>query len=204
MKQSVQASIEKQLQRKKKGQLFFLSDFRGLGTEAAIRQAIKRLTKGKKIKRIAQGAYVIPVVDPLLGELLPSMESVAEAIAKKEHVKIKPAGAYAVHRLGLTTQVPMRLVYITDGAPKQIKIGKSSIKFKPTSAKKLAMEGELSSLIIQALEELGTKNLDLTIIERIKELLLKEDSKKLMHDIKLAPAQISDFLFSLLKDTQND
>lgn len=204
MDTKVHTEIEKKLTKGKRGHLFFLSDFRGLGSEAAIRKALSRLSKEGKIKRIAQGIYLLPEKDPVLGELMPSMASVAEAIAKKEHIRIKPVGSYALHKLGLTTQVPMKLVYLTDGAARTIRIGKNTIKFKPTTPKKLASEGELSSLIIQALQELGTENLEPNIRTRIKELLLKEDRKKLMKDIKLAPGQISDYLFSLLNEASND
>lgn len=200
----VHKEIEKKLAKAKKGHLFFLSDFRGLGSEVAIRKTLSRLCKESKIKRIAHGIYLVPKTDPTLGELMPSMESIAETIAKKEHIRIKPVGAYALHKLGLTTQVPMKLVYLTDGSARIIKIGKNTIKFKPTTPKKLVMAGKLSSLIIQALDELGTENLEQNTIERIKELLMKEDRKKLMYDIKLAPANISDFLFSLLKNEKND
>lgn len=200
----VHTEIEKKLAKGKRGHLFFLSDFRGLGSEVAIRKALSRLCKESKIKRIAHGIYLLPERDPVLGEIMPSMASVAEAIAKKEHVRIKPVGSYALHKLGLTTQVPMKLVYLTDGAARTIRIGKNTIKFKPTTPKKLASEGELSSLIIQALQELGTENLEPNIRTRIKELLFKEDRKKLMKDIKLAPGQISDYLFSLLNEDSND
>lgn len=196
----VHKEIEKKLLKGKGGQLFFLSDFRGLGSEAAIRKSFSRLSKTGKVKRIAQGIYLIPKIDPVLGELMPSMESVAETIAKKEHIRIKPVGAFALHKLGLTTQIPMKLVYLTDGPARIVRIGKNTIKFKPTTPKKLSMEGKLSSLIIQALEELGTENLDPNIKHRIKELLFKEDHKKLLKDIKLAPANISDFVFALLKE----
>ena len=196
----VHTEIERKLTKAKKGQLFFLSDFRGIGSDGAVKMALSRLVADDKVKRIAHGIYVVPETDPVLGVIMPSMESVVDAIAKKEHIRIKPAGAYALHKLGLTTQVPMRLVYLTDGALKQIKIGNTIIKFKPTTPKKLSLKGKLSSLIIQALEELGTKNLDKQTIKRIKELLQKEDPKKLANDIKLAPVQISDFLFTLLKE----
>lgn len=200
MNSIVQKEIEIKLAKSKAGQLYFLSDFRGIGSDVAIRQSLSRLCKTGRIKRIAHGVYLLPKVDPVLGELMPSLESIAEAIAKKEHIRIKPVGAYALHKLGLTTQVPMKLVYITDGQARVIKIGKSTIRFKPTTPKKLVMEGKLSSLIIQALEELGTENLEPITVKKIKELLYKEDRKKLMNDIKLAPANISDFLFSLLKE----
>lgn len=196
----VHKEIEKTLAKNKKGHLFFLSDFRGIGSEVAIRKALSRLSKEGKIKRISQGLYMIPETDPVLGAILPSMERVAEAIAQKEHIRIKPAGAYALHKLGLTTQVPMRLVYLTDGPLRQIKIGKTIVKFKPTTPKKLSLKGKLSSLIIQALEEIGTENIDPSIKKRIKELLRKEDPKELLEDMKLAPSKVSNYLFSLLKE----
>jgi hypothetical protein len=200
MNATVHKQIEKKLVKIKKGQLLLLSDFREMGSDVAIRKAFSRLSKEGKIKRIARGIYLVPESDSVLGELMPSMESVAEFIAKKEHIRIKPVGSYALHKLGLTTQVPMKLVYFTDGPARLIKIGKTTIKFKPTTPKKLSLEGELSSLIIQALEELGTENLEPGTIKRIKELLKKEDPKKLMKDLKLAKATISKFLFALLNE----
>lgn len=103
---------------------------------------------------------------------------------------IKPAGAYALHKLGLTTQVPTKLVYLTDGTTRQIKLGKTSILFKATTQKKLAMNGKFSSLIVQALEEFGTENIDRQAESRIKELLIREKPAILSHDLKLAPARI--------------
>lgn len=202
METKVQKEIRQRLTRYRKGKFIFLSDFRGLGSEAAIRKAFSRLCIENKINRIAHGVYFIPETDPVLGTILPSMESVAEAIAKKERVRIKPAGAYALHKLGLTNQVPMKLVYLTDGPLRQIKIGKTIIKFKPTTPKKLSFRGKLSSLIIQALEELGTEGLGDNITNRIKDLLQAEDPKKLDADIKLAPVKISVFIIKLLKDSQ--
>jgi predicted transcriptional regulator of viral defense system len=199
VKTVVHKEIEKKFTKSKKGQILFISDFRGMGSEAAIRKALSRLTKENKVKRIAHGIYLVPEIDPLLGKRLPSMEKIAEAIAGKEQIRIKPSGAYALHKLGLSTQVPMKLVYLTEGSQRSIRIGKSLIKFKHTTPKKVALEGELSSLIVQALEELGTENLEQATVKRIKELLQKEKSKTLIHDLKLAPGKISEFLYTLLK-----
>lgn len=199
----VHQEIEKRLMKRKRGYLFLLSDFRGLGTESAIKMALSRLSKDGKVKRLAKGIYVVPKTDPLIGKILPSMEEIAEFIARKSKVRIKPAGSFALHKLGLTTQVPTRLVYLTDGAARQIRIGKAVIKFKPTTPKKLSLEGELSGLIIQALEELGVENIDHAIERRIKELLGKEKEDKLLRDMKLAPAKISDYLYKLLKEEKN-
>ena len=119
------------LSRKKEGELLFPTDFRGQGTEAAIHQALSRLVREGKLKRIAHGIYYIPKIDPLLGELQPSAEEIAERIAKKEKVRIRPAGAYALNKLGLSTQVPTKLIYITDGVPRQLRIAATKTERKP-------------------------------------------------------------------------
>ena len=194
--------IEHSISKRKKGDLIFPSDFRGQGTEAAIKKALSRLAQKGKLKRLSHGIYYVPKVDTVFGEIQPSPKEVAETIAKKEKVRIRPAGAYALNQLGLSTQVPTKLVYITDGVPRQLKIGKVVIKFKATTHKKLSAKGELSGLIIQALEELDTRNINPEIEKRVKELLLKEDPKKLQHDMALAPARIHDYMLKLLKQSR--
>jgi len=123
-------------------------------------------------------------------------------IAKKEKVRIKPAGAYALHQLGLTTQVPTRLVYITDGVSRNLKVGKTTIKFKATSNKKLSVKGKISGLVIQALEELDIDKMDSNIELKIRGLLKKEDPRMLKHDLGIAPARINDYIVKLLKKEQ--
>lgn len=196
----VQAVIEDYIKRYKRGNLVVPADFRGKGTEAAIRQALARLTKEGVIKRLGLGLYILPKKDPVFGEIMPSAEDIALALAEKEKIKIRPAGAHALHKLGLTTQVPTKLVYITNGNNRTIKIGRISIRFKAASAKKLALSGEFSSLIILALEELGTDQLSEAQKIRLSELINKENRNKLNQDLKLASASVHDFLIKLLKN----
>jgi hypothetical protein len=196
--EKVQNSIEHLLSRKKRGDLIFPSDFRGMGTEAAIKKALSRLAHAGTVKRLAHGIYYIPKIDPVLGELYPGAEEVATLLAKKERVRIRPAGANALNKLGLSTQVPTRLVYITDGPPRRLKIGKLEVRFKATSHKKLATIGKISALVIQALEELDVKHIDRDTAAKIKGLLLRENPKKLKHDLGLAPVRIHDYIVKLL------
>ena len=196
--------IEDSLARKKGGDLVFSTDYRGSGTEDAIRKALSRLTHTGQVKRLAHGIYYKPKIDPVLGELRPGADEVVKMIAQKEKIKVRPAGAYAVHRLGLTTQVPTKLVYITNGHSKQFKLGKLQITFKATSPKKLETIGEISSLLIQALEEIGTENIDPLTEKKILQLLLKEDLRKLKHDLSLASAKVNDYIVRLLKKQEND
>jgi predicted transcriptional regulator of viral defense system len=200
--ETIHKEIERRLVKLKKGRLLFLSDFRDLGSGTAVKMAFSRLSKQGKVRRIAHGIYFMPQSDPIFGEIQPSMEEVAEAVARKEHIHIRPAGAFALNKLGLTTPMPIRLVFITDGSPKQIRIGKTTIKFKATTPRKLSYKGTISGLVIQAIDEIGTDGVDPEIRQKLIEQLKKEDPKILMGDMKLAPAKISDFLFSLLKEAK--
>lgn len=201
---SVQQHINTQLAKKQPGDLVFPTDFRGDGTEVAIKQALSRLARSGKLTRLAHGIYFIPKTDPLLGTVYPSPEEVAKMLAQKEKVNIRPAGAYALHKLGLSTQVPTKLVYITDGPSRLIKVGKTTIQFKATANKKLATKGSISALLIQALEELNLQELDEKTRQKILELLKKEKPKLLKHDLTIAPARIHDFIVKLLKQATDD
>lgn len=192
--------IEHIISRKKKGGLIFPSDFRGKGTDAAIKKALSRLAEKGEIKRLAHGIYYVPKIDPVLGELRPAADEVVKMLALKEKIRVKPAGTYALHQLGLTTQVPTRRVYITDGHSRKFKLGKLEINFKSTTQKRLLRKGKISSLVIQALEELGTENIDSETATKIKELLLNEDPRMLKHDLSLAPVKVNNYILKILKE----
>jgi hypothetical protein len=194
MNDSVNSQIEAKIRRAKPGQIFMPSDFKDLGTSTAIRKALSRLVEQKMIVRMGQGIYTKPVQDKVLVEVLPSIEEIAATLAKKEHVKIMPTGQYALNKIGLSTQVPMKMIFLTNGNKKNINIGKSSIIFLPTTAKKLAMMGPITSLLFLGLEELDLDKLSNIEINKIISLLEKEDAKKLRHDLKLAPSSVSDFV----------
>ena len=194
MSKSINSQIEARVKRVKPGCIFLPSDFKDLGTSTAIRKALSRLVEQKVLVRMGQGIYVTAMHDKVFGEVLPSIEEIATSLAKKERVKIMPSGQYALNKIGLSTQVSMKLVYLTNGTKKNINIGKGSIVFQPTTAKKLAMIGSISSLVLLGLEELDLKQLSKSEIEKVKKILEKEDEKKLKHDLKLASAKISDFV----------
>ncbi|MFT4094175.1 MAG: DUF6088 family protein [Niabella sp.] len=110
-----------------------------------------------------------------------------------------PTGVYALNRLGFSTQVPMKIVYLTDGATRSIKIGKRTITLKKTSPRNLMTTREISTLAIQALKEIGHENINDEILKQLKVILKKESEKNILHDAKLAPAWISKILKQTLK-----
>ena len=202
--QSVHNQIFAIIEQLPKGSLVFPSQFLEIGSEAAIKMSLSRLAKEDKIERLAHGIYIIPKVDPMLGKVYPPIEEIAKAIAERDKVKIKPTGAYALNRLGLSTQVPMNYVYITDGAARSIQIGKSKIKFKATVPKKLATKGPVSGLVIQALEELGPNEVTAEVMNKITNLLKNEDPDLLRHDAKLTSAWIARFFYNILQQKTKD
>lgn len=190
MMQSIHENIKEYILKTARGILLFPEDFNSFGSSEAVRLALHRLEKENTITRISQGIYVRPIISQYIGEVLPSAEEVAKGIAKRDRVKIVPTGVYALNALGLSTQVPLNLVYLTDGAPRTIRIGKRTIKFKKTTPKNLLAKGEISSLAIQALREIGIDKITADEEKKIIEVLKKENQINLLHDIQLAPVWI--------------
>ena len=188
--QSVEYKIEKTIKSKQRGSLLFPEDFSHRGSAESVRKALQNLKEKGIIKSVAHGIYVRPVIDEYIGEILPTAEEVAKAIAKRDRIKLVPTGAYALHALGLSTQIPLKLVFLTDGAPRTITVGKRTIKLKKTTPRNLKARGEISSLVIQALREIGIDNATEEELGKIIELLQQEEQSSLKYDIPLAPEWI--------------
>lgn len=201
--QSVERHIEKSIKSKPKGSLVLPSDFMQYGTAKAVQKSLERLEDKGIIIRVAQGIYVRPKISKLIGPLTPSAEEVAEAIAKRDRIRTVPTGSYALSALGLSTQVPMNIVLLTDGSPREIKVGKRTIKFKKTTPKNLLAKGKISRLVIQALKEIGNGKVTAEEEQKILDLLRKEDVKDLKHDIALAPVWIQKIMKKALSDGKN-
>lgn len=200
---SIKNQILVLIQEKDLGELIFSSDYFHMGNPEAINMAFSRLAKEERLIRLAKGIYLNPKIDPQLGKLHPSLEDVAHAIANKEKVRIRPTGAYALNRLGLSTQVPMKVVFLTDGSPRKIKIGKGTISFKHTTPKKLAAEDPLTFLVIQALLELGKDGIDDEVFNRLHQVLQDKSTKTIREDAKLAPIWIAKILYLIAEKIDN-
>ena len=203
MTQSVEKQIEKSIKGKQKGVLIIPDDYMDYGSSDAVRKALDRLENKQIIVRVAQGIYVRPKISKLIGPLVPTAEEVAEAIAKRDRIRTIPTGSYALNALGLSTQVPMNIVLLTDGSPREIKVGKRKIKFKKTTPKNLLAKGKISRLVIQALKEIGNGKVTIEEENKIIGLLEKEDTKDLLHDIALAPVWIQKIMRKAIENGKN-
>lgn len=183
--------IKHRLSKKGRGWCFTPSDFLDLGNYDAIRQVLTRLTSVGLIKRIAHGLYSYPRQHEVLGELPPSLDSIIKAIQVNLHIKCQPSGAYAANLLGLSEQVPAKIVLLTDGATKNYKIGNKEITFKKTVPKNMATAGTMTSLIIQSIKYLGKDHLSKRHYLHIRNQLAKKDVEHLKRHYHLAPAWIA-------------
>lgn len=165
---------------------------------------MQRLVKKGEIIRVSTGIYVRPEIDPVIGVVTPGIEEVARAIAKRDKARIVPTGNYAIHKLGLSTQIPLNVVFLTDGAARKVKVDKRVITFKKATPKTVSTVGEINTLAIQALRTIGKTNISDKEIEKIQELLQKEKLTFLEHDFRLAPVWIRMIIQPVIKKLQNE
>jgi len=201
--QSIEKQIEISIKSRPKGYVLFPDDFMQYGSAVAIRKALDRLEDKNVIVRVAPGIYARPKVSKLIGPVIPTAEEVVKAIVRRDKIKTLPTGSYALNALGLSTQVPMKIVLLTDGSPRVITIGKRTIKLKKTTPKSLLAKGKISRLVIQALKEIGNGKVSIEEEKKIIELLRKENLKDLKHDIALAPVWIQKIMKKALEDGEN-
>lgn len=194
MYKSIEIQVLEKINRSPKGALFFVDSFIKISNSKSVNKALERLVKSGEIERIAQGIYVRPETDQYIGKVLPGIEEIAVAIAKRDRAKIVPTGSYAMYKLGLTTQVPLNIVFYSDTSARKIKIGKQTITFKKACSKNLAFIGGISTLAIQALRTIGKDTVTAEEITLIKKILQNENNKHLQHDLELAPVWIRKIL----------
>lgn len=182
--------IETKILKSSLGEIFFAEDFYAYGSTGNIRLTLFRLVNEGILERLAQGIYLKPKKDPLLGTLYPTTEEIAKQIAQRDKARIAPTGVFALYLLGLTTQVPLKAVYLSDGSQREIKIGNRSIQFKKTVPKSFAIKDELLHLIVQAFKEKGQRNISDDFLQKIQSAVQKLDEKVIQTQLKYAPVWI--------------
>ena len=201
---SIKTKINSELTVDKEGQLLFPGDFLQIGSPEAVNMSFSRLAKEKKIHRLAKGIYLYPKTHHKMGVIYPSLEEIARKIATREKVQIRPTGSYALNKLGLSTQVPTKVVFLTDGSPRKIKVGKGTITFKSTTPKKMAATGELTFLAIQAMLILSEKGVDENVLNHLKSVLKNEGATQVREGAKSAPVWIARQLYLIADKIERD
>lgn len=183
------------------GTVFVPMEFLNLGSRQAIDIVLHRLVRKGTIRRLARGIYDFPKEHSILGKLQPSPDKIAEALVGRDCTRIQPTGAYAANILGLSEQVPAKVVFLTDGPSRTVKIGATTIQLRRTTPKNMAMAGRLSGLLVQALRELGKENITAERIEHLKRTIPLDERQDLLKDIRMAPEWMHSIFRKLAEET---
>lgn len=187
MSQTVEKQIIRRVHSWGLGCVFTPSRFVDLGSRSAVDQALSRLAAGGKIRRLARGLYDYPREHPTLGVLSPDPDAIAKAMAMRDGCRIQPSGAYAANLLGLSQQVPAKVVYLTDGADRTTTVGQLVVQFRRTTPKNMATAGSISGLVIQALRYLGSTGVTQAHLSNLRRNVSKKDRERLWSDRRYAP-----------------
>ena len=167
------------------GKAFSAKDFLDIASRTMIDVTLASLAQSGKIRRVRRGLYDMPKINPALGgELSPDIDEAAQAIARRQRWKIVPEGAWAANLLGLSTQVPSKITYLTDGPNNEVLIGRRSIHFKHARPKAMAgLEGKFA-LVVQALRYLGKEGVGAREIETLRRTLSPAEKRRLVKDTR--------------------
>ena len=178
--------------------IFFISDYVNLGSAETIRKILHEATITGVLEKVGHGIYVKPKISRF-GNVPVPLEKIAREIADRDKCEILPTGTTAANLIGLSTQVPMNLSYITTGSTRTIKIGERKISFRHASPKNFAAKGTVIPLLIQGLREIGEDNVSGAENEVIRKFIDKRQDPYLRDDLLLAPAWIQRIIRKLIQ-----
>lgn len=184
------------------GSIHVASDFLDLGSRAAVDQALSRLVRTGTIRRLARGVYDLPSHHPHLGVLPPALPLVAAALARSTGSQLQVSGPQAANQLGLSTQVPARLVYLTDGVSRTVRVGNRAIGFRHASPRTLAGAGTAAGVVIQALRHLGHGGVTPAVIAQVRSVLRDDDRRALRTHVARAPAWMRPALQGIVEQVE--
>lgn len=152
--------------------------------------ALTRMVAKGTIRRLARELYDYPKSHPIIGTLAPSPDAIAKALVGRHNIRLLPSGAYAANLLGLSEQVPAKIVFLTDGPSCTVLVGNQEIGLKQTTPRTMGPAGRTSGLVIQALRDMGQQHVDDAIIQTLRRRLRAEEREQLLEDLGYAPAWV--------------
>lgn len=196
-----QTAIQHRMARAGQGKVFIAKDFLDLGSRDAVDQALSRLVKSEDIQRLGRGLYHLPQLNARLGiAVVPDADEIADALARQTGSRVVPSGAFAANQLGLSTQVPSRPVYLTDGRSREVRVGNSVFTIKHVAPKELPLGSRLSATVFQALKHLGKDAIDDQSIARLRRLLPAKARKELRRDARYTTEWIGSLVRLITQD----
>lgn len=191
---SVDSQVLAKIRQQGPGTVFTPADFVDLGPRNAVDLALSRNARAGAIRKLARGVYDLPRRDARFGDLSPSPDDVASALAGRDGARLQASGAHAANLLGLSDQVPVRLTFLTDGRSRRVQLGRQQITLKHTTPKQMATAGRISGTVIQALRWLGRDHVDDKVVNTLRRRLSDADKRQLQQDLRYAPTWVADVM----------
>ncbi len=195
--QAIDARILATIKGRGRGCVFVPAEFYAVGSRQAVDLTLHRLWRAGVIRRLARGVYDYPKEHPVLGLLTPSAETIAKALAGRDKTRLQSSGVQAANTLGLSDQVPAKVVFLTDGTSRTVRIGTMTIQLRKTTPKNMATAGRLSGLVIQAFKALGREHVTKERVDHLKRILPLEKRRTLLDDLGFAPAWMRSLFIEL-------
>lgn len=195
-------SILQSLRKAPTGKVCATSDFLHLGTRTAIDQALSRLVRRGDVRRVGRGLYDLPRVNSLFNVVVPpAPDQVAAAAARRSGAQLLPSGETAANMLGLSTQVPAKVVYLTSGRSQTLHVGNLVIRLRHVASQNFIVKHYTSALVIQALKHLGKHAVMDQTLATLRARLTADQRKALCSDARYAPAWVANIAKALDSDT---
>lgn len=183
MTTTVQGMILDRIRRQGRGKVLIPKDFLDLGSRAAADQSLSRLVKSGDILRLGRGLYHYPQINKRLAiPIGPDLDEIADALARQTGSRVVPSGAVAANRLGLSTQVPAKPVYLSDGRSRHVKVGNTTVQIRHAAPKELPVGSRTSAMVFQALRHLGQDAVCDKVIDQIRHSLSPDQRRVLLQD----------------------
>jgi len=193
--QPVEQQILSRIYGRGRGWAFTKIDFVAEFGEANIHQALSGLTRVGTIRRVCHGVYDYPRQSELLGQLSPDIDQIAQALARKFNWRIQPSGDTALNLLGLSTQVPGKWLYLSDGPSRRYAIGEQELAFRQSALKDTGFKLHESGLLVQALKALGKDHVDPAAIARLRQWLAPKLRTRVLRDTRMA----TNWIYEIIK-----
>jgi len=186
--------VKERLNNAEAGAVFVPSDFFDIAEAVKINMCIKRLTESGELTRVMHGVYAKSRYSKMLDiNVPPHSDSIAKAIARNYGWTIVPCGNTALNMLGLSTQVPATMVYVSDGPYKEYNADGVVLKFKRTNNKKeITAVSYKTALIIQALKAIGKDNVTNNTLRKLSKVLDYNERQNALKESQRITAWVHD------------
>jgi hypothetical protein len=179
--QTMKKQLLGRIRRFEPGRAFIAKDFLDIASRGTTDMTLSSLVRDGKVRRIRRGLYDVPRSNPGLGNVLsPDIDQTARALARRYRWTIVPEGAWAANLVGLSTQVPAKTVYLSDGPNKKVQLGRRALHFKHARPHVLGEQEGMCALVVQALRYIGKKRLDERPISRLRTILSDAEKRRLI------------------------